>query len=220
MKRLHTFASALALLLVFSTYTASVSAQEATQEAAPEQKTTEPFVYVASPDDIVTGVADAPVTIVEYASLSCPHCAHFHNEVFSELRTRYIEPGKVRLVFRHFPLNAPALAGAIAVNCVEPSERHKYLKVLFAAQDKWAFDTNYQDAIGGIVFVGGLSHDQLNACRADKALEERILKIRQEAAQKGWVESTPTFFINGQKYVGDRSLEGMSKAIDAMLPKP
>jgi protein-disulfide isomerase len=204
-------------ILAFACISVTAHAEQPAAPAAP--KAPEPFVYVASPDDIVTGVPNAPVTVVEYASLSCPHCAHFHNDVFAELRKRYIEPGKLKLVFRHFPLNAPALSGAVTVNCVEPNERAKFLKVLFAAQDKWAFDGNFQDAIAGIVSVGGLTFERLSACRLDKTIEERILKTRQEAAQKGWVESTPTFYINGVKYEGDRSLEEISKVIEAALPK-
>jgi protein-disulfide isomerase len=202
------------LVLIFTATTAI--AQDAANN---EQKPAEPFVYAPTTEDITTGVPDAPVTLVEYASLSCPHCAHFHNEVLAELRKKYIEPGKLRLVYRHFPLNAPALSAAVTVNCVEPNERAKYLKVLFATQDKWAFDTKFQDAISGIVSVGGLTTERLSACRLDKSLEERILKIRQEAAQKGWVESTPTFFLNGIKYVGDRNVEEFSKAIDSLLTK-
>lgn len=209
-------------------FAAAATAQTAPADAAHETPPAgapqislaqQPFVYTAQSDDVVIGVPDAKVTLVEYASLSCPHCAHFHNDVLPALKKKYVEPGQLRIVFRHFPLNASALSGAITVNCVDKSERQKYLKVLFATQDKWAFDTNYKDAIGNIVSVGGLDKAKFESCQGNKGIEENILNVRKEAGEKGWVDSTPTFFINNTKYVGEKNVEDFSKAIDPLLKK-
>lgn len=224
--RIHLFAPALFALTLALPAAQPYAAEEhnhAAHAGAAEAPTptpvAEPFAYVMDEMDIVTGNPDAPVTIVEYASLSCPHCAHFNNEVLPELKKKYIDTGKAKLVFRHFPLNPPALNGAMVVECAERGQREKFLKVLFATQDKWAFDVNAVAALTNIASVGGLSKEKIEACRADKALEERILKVVQTAGAKSWVSSTPTFFINNTRLEGDHGVEPMSKAIDALLAK-
>jgi protein-disulfide isomerase len=209
---------AVSTILLASAAFAQTSAPETAPAGAPVvQPEPKPFVYTPKEDDIVVGVPSAKVTLVEYASLSCPHCAHFHNDVLPELKKKYIDFGNLRVVFRHFPLNGSALSGAITVNCVPTNERQKYLKVLFATQDKWAFDSNYKDAISNIVNVGGLTKERFEACQNDKKIEEAIILVRKEAGEMSWVNSTPTFFINGKKFEGEKTIEDFSKAIDPLL---
>lgn len=168
----------------------------------------------AQPDDIVFGRKDAPVTIIEYSSLSCPHCANFHNEEFSKLETRYIDTGTAKLVVRPFPLNAPALKGALLVDCVDAPEKQKFLKVLFAMQRQWAFSESYISSLQQIAAVGGVSNEAFDTCMKDKAREDAIIAKVEKASESLAIQSTPTFFINGTKWTGTPSANAMGAAIE------
>jgi protein-disulfide isomerase len=187
--------------------------------ASASPRPSKPFTYTPDPLDIVVGSPKAPVTIVEYASLSCPHCAHFFIETFPALKKQYIDTGKARMVYRHFPLNQPALVAAKLVSCLPAPQQEEFLKVLFTMQDQWAADAQPQAALANIVSVGGVSRDQFNKCEADKDLENRILKERLAADNNGWVSSTPTFYVNGVKIEGAQELPAFAKVIDPMLAK-
>lgn len=167
-------------------------------------------------DDLVIGQADAPVTIIEYASLTCGHCANFHNEIYPQLKENYIDTGKVRFVFRHFPLNLPAVKGAVLIECLPRDKQEKFLKVLFKTYDKWGFSQDFNVQLKNIARVGGVSVDTFDACMENKALEDEVLAGRLAGSNVLKVESTPTIFLNGEK-VQDRSYEALSKAIDAAL---
>lgn len=169
--------------------------------------------------DIVLGKSDAPVTVVEYSSLSCPHCANFHEKEFEKIQTQFIDAGQVKFVIRAFPLNAPALKGTQLVECVKPEERVKFLKVLFAMQPKWAFSESYMESLKQIAAVGGVSEEAFDACMADKSKEEAIIKNVEEASTKLGINGTPTFFINGKKLEDSPTAENMSEAIKAAQTK-
>lgn len=170
--------------------------------------------------DFVMGKKDAPIILIEYASLSCPHCAHFASSQLPDLEKKYIETGKVRYILRQFPINEPAFKGAMLVNCVGKENSDKYYlfsKVLFDAQSKWAFDGNWQEALQTISAVGGVSKEQFNQCINDKALEEAVLKAKKEATDELKVPHTPYFFIAGEAYNGDKTADAIGKFIDAKL---
>jgi protein-disulfide isomerase len=167
--------------------------------------------------DILYGDASAPVRIVDYASLSCPHCARFHIETLPKLQKAYIDSGKVVVVLRHFPLNAPAMRSAMAISCADEAVHAKFATHLFETQRDWAFDSNYINHIANIANQFGLDDAAISKCFADVALEDHILSIRQQAEQKLLVASTPTFFINGKRFSGPASFENMKRAIDAAL---
>lgn len=172
------------------------------------------------PGDHVLGKTTAPLIMIEYASLSCPHCAHFSNDVLPELQKKYIDTGKMRYILRPFPLNEPALKGAMLVDCVGEQDNSKYYlfsHVLFDAQSKWAFDGNWMDGLETIATVGGLSHDQFQRCVNNTDREMKILKIQKLANDELHVPHTPYIFIGGEAYDGDRSIEEISKVIDAKL---
>jgi protein-disulfide isomerase len=187
-----------------------------------------PFALVAAPlpapktvvqkptitaQDVVLGNAKAPVTIIEYASLSCPHCAHFHRDIMPELQKRYIDTGKAKFVFRHFPFNAPALRGSQLVVCSGKAKYYTFLKVLFKTQDTWAFSQNFLESLEGIAKLGGISKERFDACMADKQIEDRIVKERKDAETLYGVQSTPTVFVNGTVIPGVPTLEAIAKAI-------
>jgi protein-disulfide isomerase len=158
--------------------------------------------------------------MIEYASLSCPHCAHFSNTVLPELKTKYIDTGAVRYILRQFPLNEPALKGAELLDCVGQQDKDKYYvfaKVLFDAQSKWAFDNNYMQGLETIATVGGLSKEQFQACTTNTDRQMKILEAKKKANEELKVPHTPYIFVGNEVYAGERSVEAMSRFIDAKL---
>lgn len=173
--------------------------------------------------DFIMGNKGARVTIVEYASLSCPHCAHFHKDVLPELKKKYIDTGKALYILRQFPINEPALKGALLVDCVgQESGADRYytfVNVLFNAQNKWAFDPNFLASLETFAKVGGVSKEKFDACMVDSTRELKLLKVKQEATDTLKVNHTPYFFINAHRYDDDVTVERMSAYIDSQLPK-
>ena len=175
------------------------------------------------PEDYVLGDKNAPVVFIEYASLSCPHCASFVREAFEKIKTEYIENGKVAFIFRNFPLNHPALAGAMVSECVaknseNPSEKYySATKILFKTQDSWAFDQKFIEKLEAIFKLDGMSSDAFKACVNDKDLQEKILKHRMEVAKSLFIKSTPSFFVNGEISEGYVDYVTLKKLIDKKL---
>lgn len=174
----------------------------------------------ASPlGDMALGVASAPVTIIEYASMTCPHCAAFHRTVFPELKAQYIDTGTVRFVFREFPVDPVAATCAMLARCIaeeDPRKYHAAVDGLFATQDTWTA-SNTTDQLRGIARQAGLSDDSFNACVADKRLLAGMQQSRDHAFNKLKVDATPTFFVNGRRMVGARPFEDFAAAIEMNL---
>jgi len=174
----------------------------------------------ASPlGDMALGAANAPVTIIEYASMTCPHCAAFHRIVFPELKAQYIDTGTVRFVFREFPIDPIAATGAMLARCMakdDPKKYHAAIDGLFATQDKW-MDNNAADQLRGIARQAGLSDDSFNACVADQKLLAGLQQGRDHAFNKLKVDSTPTFFVNGRRMVGTRPFDEFVAMIELNL---
>ncbi len=208
--------------------TQTAAAQDAAAkdaQAAAEKPVTPELIsatLVIKPTDIVLGDNAAPVTIFEYSSLSCPHCANFHKEVLPTLQKEFITPGKVRLVLRHFPLNPPALKGAVLVECAGQNgqKRENFLKVLFDMQPKWAFDESFLKNLKQIAGVGGIDSATFDSCMADKSLEERVLAVRKEGEVELKISGTPAFYINNVLYEGERSVDGFRTAIGEAMKAP
>lgn len=170
--------------------------------------------------DVAFGSKDAPVTIVEYASMSCSHCAAFHNETFSELKTKYIDTGKVRFAFRDFPLDETALRAAMVDRCAAakgPENFLKFQKAFFTTQENWAPKKNFLEVQANIAKLGGMTSQEFEACIADKDLEKQIMETKLQAVSTLEVRSTPTFFVNGVMHKGARNLEYFSSVIDGIL---
>jgi protein-disulfide isomerase len=174
---------------------------------------------VVTKDDRILGNPDAPITIVEYASLTCPHCAHFANDVLPELKKKWIDPGKVKLVFRDFPLDEPALRAAMIARCAPPERFYAYVDTFFAAQDKWVMARDYREALARLVKLGGMSQNEFENCLKDTALENKIVEGRLVASKELDVGSTPTFFINGTKFAGAPTLEEFDKVLSSLAAK-
>jgi protein-disulfide isomerase len=162
------------------------------------------------------GKEDAPVTVVEYASMTCPHCAHFHETTLPELKTKYIDTGKVRLVFREFPFDPRAEAGFMLSRCSDDNY-FAMIDVLFRQQDSWAGVENAKDALLQISKLAGFSQQKFEQCLTDQKLLDDIRAVRTKGANDFKVDSTPTFFINGKQYKGALSIAEMSAIIDPLL---
>ena len=171
----------------------------------------------AEPQEQALGDPNAPVTIIEYASLTCPHCAQFHKEVLPELKERYIAPGKVRLIYRDFPLDQTALAAAALAHCAGPERYFSMLDVLFETQSNWARADDPIAALKRLGKLGGLTEQQMSACLADEQLSEGILRERLAGQNEYDIGSTPTFIIDGKAYAGSRDVEEFGKLIDPLL---
>jgi len=149
--------------------------------------------------DQVIGDANAPVTLIEYSSLTCPHCADFHVHTYPKIKKDYIDTGKVKMIIRDFPLNGPAYAAAMMARCGKPEMRNKFIEVLFANQETWAAAADPRAALARIGKLGGLSQADFDRCTSDKALFEGMQKLQLEAKSKYDVNATPTFIVMNSK---------------------
>ena len=168
------------------------------------------------PGDLALGDPDAPVTVIEFFSLTCPACRRFHTDIYSRLKPDYVDTGKVRFVARDFPLNAPAYEAAVLAHCGGRDRYFAFVDVLFETFDDWAASGNYSDKLAQIGELGGVSRDRFDACLADRDLENSILQSRMSAQAEYEVDSTPTVIVNGEKYEGRMSYEAFSEHIDRL----
>ncbi len=169
--------------------------------------------------DMALGPADAAVTITEYASMTCPHCAAFNEAVFPKIKAAYIDTGKVRYIFREFPLDIKAAAGSMLSRCIANGDAGKYFAVtdmLFRQQNDWVLK-NTTETLGRIGKQAGMSQQQVEACLKDQALLDKIAADQKYATDVLKVNSTPTFFINGEKIKGEASFEEFEKKIKPLL---
>jgi protein-disulfide isomerase len=176
-------------------------------------------VLALSKDDRILGNPDAPITIVEYASLTCPHCAHFTNDILPELKKKWIDTGKAKLVLRDYPLDEPALRAAMIARCAPPDRFYAYTDMFFGAQDKWVTARDYRDALARLVKLGGMRREEFDNCLKNTALENKIVEGRLVASKELDVNSTPTFFINGTKFTGAPTVEEFDKALSGLAAK-
>jgi protein-disulfide isomerase len=171
----------------------------------------------AEPTEHALGDPNAPVTMIEYASLTCPHCATFHEEVLPGLKERYIATGKVRLIYRDFPLDERALAAAQLAHCAGADRYFGFLDVLYQTQSNWARAEDYRGALKRLGKLGGLSEEQMEACFADEELANQILQTRLDAQNQHEIASTPSFVIDGKTYSGAHDVDGFGEIIDPLL---
>jgi protein-disulfide isomerase len=191
--------------------------------AAADNPVTVPLEKLYAPQalpDIVQGKADAPVTIVEYASMTCPHCARFHIETYPTLLSKYVNTGKVRFILREFPLDPRAAAAFMLARCAgDGAKRMAVVDLLFNSLTVWAESDKPLDTLADLMRQTGMSSKDFEACLNNQKLYNNVIKEREDAGKDFGIDATPTFFINGRKYSGELSVDALSKIIDPLLAK-
>lgn len=189
---------------------------------APALADTVPMTELMAPQalpDMVLGSKTAPVIVVEYASMTCPHCAHFDETTYPQIKKNYIDTGKVRWILREFPLDPLAAAVFMLARCIADGSPEKYynmVNILFHQQDTWAREKPLPPLMA-IAKQAGMSEDKFKACLSDKKTLDKIQAERQVAIDQFKVNATPTFFIGGTSHEGALTYEEMSKLLDAQL---
>ncbi|MDX2204863.1 MAG: DsbA family protein [Hyphomicrobiaceae bacterium] len=162
----------------------------------------------------------APITVVEYASMTCGHCAAFHNKVLPKLKEKYVETGKVRLIMREFPLDNLAAIASMAARCAGDGKALPLITAMFAKQDDWAFvRPDPRPALFNIVKQAGFTQESYDKCITDQKLLDDIVAIRERAADVFGVDATPAFFINGKRFTGSPVFEEFEKVFEGILTK-
>ncbi|MCV9963162.1 DsbA family protein [Pararhizobium sp. BT-229] len=207
--------------------TADANQTQVAQAAAPQAKAELPEVQgevdvakLMEPGplpEMSIGKADAPVTIVEYMSMTCPHCAAFHNNTFDAIKTKYVDSGKVRFVVREFPSDPRAAAAFMLARCAPEGQYFPMVSMLFKQQETWAAAQNGRDALLQMSKLAGFTQESFEACLTNQKLLDDVNATMQKGAKDYSVQSTPTFFINGKQYSGDMSVDTMSALIDTNL---
>lgn len=173
--------------------------------------------------DIVLGQKSAPLTIVEYASLSCPHCASFYSDAFPKLKEEYIATGKVKFIYRDYPLNQPALSAALLALCqvkdrnLDGEKYYNFIKVLFKTQDSWAFSEDFLLKLENIAKLDGISSESFQSCIKNQNLQDEILKSRMVAGKDLQIQSTPTFFVGDEVVNGYSGYKDLKNVIEKKL---
>ena len=188
------------------------------------------FVFILTPiygesalditeKDFVIGNEDAKITIIEYASLSCSHCADFHVNTLETLKKEYIDTGKVRMVFRDYPFNYPALLGSMVLRCIPENYRYDYMNALFKLQPDWVNKKNKKtiQELYKIMQSGGMTKEEYDACIYNTELENEILEGVMEAQNQFNIKSTPSFIINGNLIEGNKSIKEFRQIIDKIF---
>jgi protein-disulfide isomerase len=166
--------------------------------------------------EMAIGDEKAPITVIEYASMTCPHCAHFSETTFPELKKRYIDTGKVRFMFREFPLDQLAAAGSILARCAGPDKYFPLIETLFAQQRVWVVQKPLAPLMA-IAKQAGLTQQAFETCLDNREMLEGIEKVRNQASEKFGVNSTPTLFVNGKRLAGALSIEELEKEFAPFL---
>ena len=205
-------ASTLAVLAALGSFGALI-------EGSPAAAQTIPMTELMVPPglgDRSLGKDDAPVTVVEYASMTCPHCAMFHETTYPELKKRYIDTGKVRFIFREFPLDPLAAGASMLARCAEKDKFFPLIETLFHMQRTWAVEKPIPPLMA-IAKQAGFSEQSFNACLSDQKMLDAMQAEQKRATDKFKVNSTPTLFINGKMQKGGISIDDLAKVIDPLL---
>lgn len=175
-----------------------------------------------TPADRTLGNKSAPILMVEYAAPICPHCAHFNEAMFPQMKANYIDTGKLYYVFRVFPLQSPDVAAEAIARCLPADNYFQFIDLLFRNQPKWDPENGVQDVHGGLVQMGriaGLSAEQVDRCIGNQAEQQRITKVGEDATARYNVNGTPTFIINGQIHSTFQNYQELKDYLDGLLKK-
>lgn len=186
-------------------------------QALAQAPSTEELAVAGPLGEKAEGKEDAPVTIIEYASMTCGHCATFANETFPKLKEKYIDAGKVRFILREFPLDPIAAAGFMVARCAGDDKYFAVVDALFARQKEWAYSNDPVTGLQNLTKQFGFTQESFEACLTNQEMLDGVNWVRQRGAEKFGVNSTPTFFINGKIYRGAIKFEDMEKILEPLL---
>jgi protein-disulfide isomerase len=192
----------------------------AQQQKGPSEVPVEELMKPVGLPDLAVGPADAKVTVVEYASMTCGHCAHFTKDVWPEFKKKYVDTGKVRYIFREFPLDNLAAASSMLARCAGGDKAFPLIEVMFEKQQEWAFgEGNPVPRLFEIAKQAGFTQESFDKCLTDQKLLDDITAGRTRASDVFGVQSTPTFYINGKKLDGGPTMEKFDAMIEPLLAK-
>lgn len=227
MKPVDTTTTASTMSSAATPATAEASQTQVAQAAAPAAKVEVPqsegevdVAKLMAPGplpEMAVGKADAKVTIVEYMSMTCPHCARFHNETYDAIKAKYVDSGQVRFVVREFPFDPRAAAAFMLARCAPADQYFPMISMLFKQQETWAAAPNGRDALLQMSKLAGFTQESFEACLTNQKLLDDVQATMQRGDKEFGVKATPTFFVNGKKYSGEMSVDTMSALIDSML---
>ena len=169
--------------------------------------------------DRVLGQTNAAITIIEYASMTCPHCAEFHTGPFQTLKKEYIETGKIKFIYRDYPLDRLALAAAMMARCAPKERYYAIVDIIFRTQATWAKQADPTAALSQIGLLSGISRNTYDNCLSNKSIYEGVMKIRNEGGERFNIQSTPTILINEKKIKGPITSKNLRLVIDLELKK-
>jgi protein-disulfide isomerase len=193
---------------------------EAPASAIAAPKPDKSFGQIAlEPDDYLLGNRDAKVTVIEYASLTCPHCAALNNEVLPRIKKEYVETGKVRYVYRDFPLDQVALQASVLARCTGPDRFFGFVDVLFSSQNSWARSNDPIKALEQVGKLGGVTPEKFEQCRNDEELKTKVLEQRMAGDKTFQVNATPTLLIDGDRFSRGLSYDEFKAILEAHLSK-
>ena len=187
------------------------------RRAAPQLYPTDRLMQPGPLPEKVFGDTKAPITVIEYASMTCHHCLDFHTKTWPGLKAGYVDAGKVRFIFREFPFDVAGLAAAMVARCAGDEKWYAMIDLLFRAQESWSRAANPAEGLVQTVAQAGMSREQLDTCLQDKTLADAIVAVRDRATKEFGVRSTPTFFINGVKHRGALTLPQLDAIFEMEL---
>lgn len=193
-----------------------LAAADALPVAAQKSVSVEELMKPGELPDIAIGKEDAKVTIVEYSSMTCGHCGRFARDTFPKLKEKYIDTGKVRFVSREFPLDNLAAAASMLARCIDKSKSFELTETLFLTQDKWIGNEPLPKLLE-IAKQAGFSKESFDACLKDQKLLDQLVAARKLAGERFQINSTPTFFVNGQRLSGGYQFADFEKVLDPLL---
>ena len=168
-------------------------------------------------EDIFLGNKDAKVTVIEYASMTCIHCANFHKDIYPKIKEHYIDTNKIKFIYRDFPLDKQALFGSVLAKCAPKEKYFDFVKLILSTQKKWVTsDDTFIDKLKNIGKLAGLTESKINNCFKDEQIVDNIINTRTFAERKYNINSTPSFIINNKKY-SDMSYENFEKIIENLI---
>jgi protein-disulfide isomerase len=211
------FAAGVAALSILASWGLSLPALAQRKKAGPAEVSVDELLKPGPLPDLILGSAEAPITVVEYASMTCGHCASFHTKVFPTLKEKYVDTGKVRFIMREFPLDNLAAAASMLARCAGEGKTFPLISVLFAKQDDWAFvKGDPRPELLKFAKQAGFTQESFEKCLTDQKLLEDISAVRSRGSETFGVNATPTFFVNGKKLNGV-ALEDFEKAFEPIL---